>query len=271
MNGYELTAKMRKLRKREPLTSTEQALFNELVAICNEEEWAEEFPCSNSVLCHALQITENSLVKARVTLIRVGLISYKSGKSKRQFSYYSLTTSIFAPNQSTNVIANQSTNVIANDEKKLRTIINNKQKEKPKLKNSKSHSETKVPVIEKIDELLKKPETEIYKELVAIWFDFYRKQFLIKPTFGALDGTKLKSIEKKLKSKCDEFNQDWNEESAGDLFARFLEVAISDKWLRENYQLSILDSKFDSIIVKALKNNNGVTNQTAAANFFTDW
>jgi len=270
MTGYELTAKMRKTRRRHPLTSTEQALFYELVAICNEDEWAESFYVASAELCHALSITENTLNNARLRLIQVGLISYNSGKSKRQFSQYSFeTVSKFDTNIGGDTGGDARTNTGGDNTKKVRTIINNKTKPKQtQTKKSKSHSETSVPVIEKIEDLLKKSETEIYKELVAIWFDYYRKQFLIKPTFGPLDGTKLKSIEKKLKSKCDEFNQDWNEVSAGDLFVRFLEVAISDKWLRENYQLSILDSKFDSIIVKSLKTTH---ESKSAENAFAGW
>ena len=35
MDGYSLTEKMRKARRRNRLTATEQALFYELVAVCN--------------------------------------------------------------------------------------------------------------------------------------------------------------------------------------------------------------------------------------------
>jgi hypothetical protein len=91
MNGYELIAKMRKVRIKNPLTTSEQALYNELVAMCNDEDWTEIFSCSNYQLCNALQISENTLKQARDKLIQVGLIFYKSGKSKRQFSSYSFT------------------------------------------------------------------------------------------------------------------------------------------------------------------------------------
>lgn len=100
MNGYELIAKMRKVRRKYPLTATEQALYNELVAMCNDVEWEDVFNCSNYELCNALQISENTLKDARNKLIQAGLIFYKSGKSKRQHSSYSfsnglLTTSKF--------------------------------------------------------------------------------------------------------------------------------------------------------------------------------
>lgn len=107
MNGYDLMAHMRRTRRKNPLTATEQALYTELVAICNEVEWADVFTCSNFELCNSLFISENTLKDARNRLIQAGLIFYKSGKSKRQFSKYSFivdlsTTSKFDTNTATN-------------------------------------------------------------------------------------------------------------------------------------------------------------------------
>ncbi|KAA2649700.1 helix-turn-helix domain-containing protein, partial [Alistipes onderdonkii] len=89
MDGYTLTEKMRKARRRNRLTATEQALFHELVAVCNSEGWEDVFSCSNIELCCALNIDEKTLVRARLSLINAGLIYYKSGKSKRIVGLYS--------------------------------------------------------------------------------------------------------------------------------------------------------------------------------------
>ena len=279
MTGYQLTAKMRKIRRRHPLTSTEQALFYELVAICNEDEWAESFFVASAELCHALSITENTLNNARLRLIQVGLISYNSGKSKRQFSEYSFVTSVskIDTDKSTNVGTDKSTNVGTDDENKLRTNINSKTKRtKNKTKKSKSHSENEFSVLDEIENLKKeipdkpdKPEDNFYKKFVSVWFDFYQQQFSLKPTFGNLEGNKLKSIMKKLKLKCEEFQMDWDVENAESSFNQFLQLASSDRWLKENFQLAILDSRFDSIILKS-KNKNGI-NQTAASAVFDQW
>lgn len=91
MNGYELTIKLRRIRRKYPLTATEQALYHELGAICNEDEWPDIFSCSNQELCNALQLTEKTLIAARLALIQAGLLFYKSGKSRRQFGAYSFT------------------------------------------------------------------------------------------------------------------------------------------------------------------------------------
>ena len=116
IDGYTLTEKMRKARRRFRFTATEQALFYELVAICNGEDWRDVFDCSNIELCFALNVNEKTLIKARESLINAGLIYYKSGKNKRIISSYSFvkefkttvtTTVNFAANQTANKGANQ--------------------------------------------------------------------------------------------------------------------------------------------------------------------
>lgn len=125
MTGYEYTAIMRKTRRRQPLNATEQALFYELVALCNEDDWAETFHVASAELCHTLQISENTLKTARERLIQVGLISYKSGKSKRQYSKYSLsTTSKFDTVGRGDDGGDGKGDNRGDDEKKLRTNIN---------------------------------------------------------------------------------------------------------------------------------------------------
>lgn len=91
MDGYSLTEKMRKARRRNRLTATEQALFYELVAVCNSEGWEDVFSCSNIELCFSLNIDEKTLIRARLSLINAGLIYYKSGKSKRSVGSYSFS------------------------------------------------------------------------------------------------------------------------------------------------------------------------------------
>lgn len=104
LNSYSLTAQLRKVRRRTLISATAQALFHELIAICNEEGWAPQFRCSNAELMNAINITEKTLIQARNTLIESGLIIYHSGKSKREFSLYSLisTTGNFTANDTAN-------------------------------------------------------------------------------------------------------------------------------------------------------------------------
>lgn len=120
IDGYTLTEKMRKARRRFRFTATEQALFYELVAICNGEDWRDVFDCSNIELCFALNVNEKTLIKARESLINAGLIYYKSGKNKRIISSYSFvkefkTTVTTTVNFTANDTANKGVNRTAND------------------------------------------------------------------------------------------------------------------------------------------------------------
>ena len=89
MDGYTLMAKMRKARMHFRLNPTEQALFTELVEVCNREGWKDVFYCSNEQLRLVLFVSENTIIKARNMLINSGLIFYRSGKSKRSVGVYS--------------------------------------------------------------------------------------------------------------------------------------------------------------------------------------
>ncbi|CAB4126418.1 Replication protein C, partial [uncultured Caudovirales phage] len=117
MTGYELVKKLIRTRKKCVLTATEQALYHELVNICNEDEWTDIFTASNDELSNALNITEKTLIGARVSLIQAGLIYYRSGKSKRKYGEYSFTVNItvkVTANPTANPTANKGANPTAN-------------------------------------------------------------------------------------------------------------------------------------------------------------
>ena len=65
-----------------------------------------------------------------------------------------------------------------------------------------------------------------------------------------MEGKKLKSIANKIKNISIQMNLDLNQDLMEKSFLKFLNLAFSDNWLKSNFQLSILDSKFDSIIQK---------------------
>ncbi|MCD8264506.1 MAG: hypothetical protein LUD02_10530 [Tannerellaceae bacterium] len=82
---------MRNIREWYTLTINEQALYYELVFVCNEKRWVEYFPCSNKWLASVLNISERSLIRLRKRLWECGLISYRTGKGRRSITFYSLT------------------------------------------------------------------------------------------------------------------------------------------------------------------------------------
>lgn len=109
-NGYIFSTLLRKTRRRYGLSASSQALYHELVAIANEEGWPDTFKCSAGELESSLSISENTLKTVRNELIQCGLIVYKSGKVKRQFSEYGLLVSNFDTQADTNPATEQGTN-----------------------------------------------------------------------------------------------------------------------------------------------------------------
>ena len=94
MNSYQLISKLWKVRDDTYLTTAAQALYHELVAICNEMKWKDVFKKKNSDLCSILNMSEKTLIKSRGDLSDAGLLYFQSTKDKRIGCYYSFTTVI---------------------------------------------------------------------------------------------------------------------------------------------------------------------------------
>lgn len=104
MNSYQLISKLRKVRDDTYPTTAAQALYHELVAICNEMKWKDVFKKKNSDLCSILNMSEKTLIKSRGDLSDAGLLYFQSTKDKRIGCYYSFTTvisSVYFPDEST--------------------------------------------------------------------------------------------------------------------------------------------------------------------------
>ena len=89
MNSYQLISKLRKVRDDTYLTAIDQALYYELISICNEKGWKEVFEARSTVLCTSLNIWDKTLRKSRKALADAGLIFFKSCRDKRIGCYYS--------------------------------------------------------------------------------------------------------------------------------------------------------------------------------------
>ena len=103
MNSYQLISRLRKVRDDTYLTTAAQALYHELVAICNEMKWKDVFKKKNSDLCSILNMSEKTLIKSRGDLSDAGLLYFQSTKDKRIGCYYSFTTvisSVYFPDES---------------------------------------------------------------------------------------------------------------------------------------------------------------------------
>jgi hypothetical protein len=94
MNSYQLISKLRKVRNDTYLTAIDQALYYELISICNEKGWKDVFEARSSVLCTSLNIWDKTLRKSRKTLADAGLISFESCRDKRVGCYYSFLATL---------------------------------------------------------------------------------------------------------------------------------------------------------------------------------
>ena len=94
MNSYQLISKLRKVRGDTYLSTASQALYHELVAICNDMKWKEVFFIRSSLLCANLDISDNTLRTSRESLAGAQLIYYKTSKDRRIGCYYSFVKSI---------------------------------------------------------------------------------------------------------------------------------------------------------------------------------
>ena len=118
MNSYQLISKLRKVRADTYLTAIDQALYYELISICNEKGWKEVFEARSSVLCTSLNIWDKTLRKSRKALADTGLISFESCRDKRVGCYYSFL-SVLSNDMKTSAISS----VNGTDEMQITPII----------------------------------------------------------------------------------------------------------------------------------------------------
>lgn len=122
MNSYQLISKLRKIRNETYLTAIDQALYHELISICNEKGWKEVFEARSSVLCTSLNIWDKTLRKSRKILADAGLISFESCRDKRVGCYYSFLT-ILSNDMKTSVISSVNGTDENTDDKNTTPVI----------------------------------------------------------------------------------------------------------------------------------------------------
>ena len=105
-------------------------------------------------------------------------------------------------------------------------------------------SDVEIPLKEKL----------LFTKIVEIWFSFHFEKYSFQPSFRALDGKKVKSIIEKLKKLSEQKGFEFTDTVAESSFLKLLSIAYSDDWLRSNFELSNIDSKFNSIIQKSTPN-----------------
>lgn len=207
--------------------------------------WENPFQCPNGLVCSAIGISEKSLIDARNVLQQIGLISFENGVTKQKAPTYYLHDYC---NKVSNQGSNQGGNQVSNNAVIKGTLLDKQNKRKP---NSKSHLPPNGDKPEKI-------VTEHWKEIVDCWFAFYKQKFETEPTFNGQSTKALKSITETIQRAWLKSGKDWTKENAIICLENFFTKAYKDDWLKQNFLLPVLASKFDSIIQK--KTEDGKTN-----------
>lgn len=255
MNYLQLIIQFWKLRRSKRITSLQADLYFYLIQECNERDWENPFECANKLICGSIGISEPSLIDARNRLQQLGLIEFKSGKRNESSPIYSIINLTSNLKNLSRKQVNTLVEPLVETEKKA-PPIKEQTKHKPKPKqNSNSHSSPDGDV----------EKTKHWKKLVEVWFVFYKEKFSVDPTFNGSSSKSLKSIVETIEKVAIKGGKEWTEDFATAGFKHFLMLAYSDDWLRQNFLLTNLYSKFDSIVQKINNGNsqNGKT-QTGA-------
>lgn len=94
----------------------------------------------------------------------------------------------------------------------------------------------------------------MHKLFVTIWFDYYKAKTGQVYCMDGQQGKHLKLLIKKIESKVIERGMEVNDETMSNSFKGFLGM-IQDKWILENLDISIINSKFNVLYSKAVRTN----------------
>lgn len=94
----------------------------------------------------------------------------------------------------------------------------------------------------------------MFREATAAWFDFYTMHTGERYVFDGKDGKHLKLLLKKIEIKVKEKGLEPSEENVINSLKGFLS-SLKDQWILENLEIAIVNSKFNSLYAKAVRNS----------------
>lgn len=100
--------------------------------------------------------------------------------------------------------------------------------------------------------MAKKEPSPLYKPAVEVWFDFYRAKTGEEYVFDKKDGFHLKQLLKKIETKLQQKGMDTGSDMVINSLKGFLS-ALHDQWILQHLDISIVNSKFNSLYVAAVK------------------
>lgn len=245
------------------LEPNDYCLMMRLIAISNDDmSWKNCFLRNNYELSGTTKLSMKQLTNSRNKLQQTGLISFEQRNGIANCKYeihYDVILDLCKKSKGLGKVRERLGKGNGIHKLNNTTKLNN---------TSKSHCEPQAVSPEK-------DKTEYWKVLVDTWFDFYSKHFKTeegnpkKPIFKGSQQKNLKDIIGELKKICIENKSDWTQENAVRYLERFFERAYNhDQWMKTNYELGNMLSKFNSITAKKQENgtitrpnttgNNGV-------------
>lgn len=130
---------------------------------------------------------------------------------------------------------------------------------KSKRKESKGDNTTGATSAPKVDKI----DGEIWKVVVDTWFTFYESKYQDKPIFSGRDPAALKNLCRMIEKKVIAApGHTWNVGNCAAHLTRFLQIAHSLDWLKDNFLVQNLVSQFDKIIASG-KNGSAKSAKSA--------
>lgn len=109
---------------------------------------------------------------------------------------------------------------------------------------------------------MKQPNPTFSKAL-ELWFTYYQDRKKERYCMDGKSGMHLKQLLKKLETRLKDKGYEANEDQILNALAVFL-LSITDKWILDNLEISIVNSKYNVIISKAANGSPFVTSSRVA-------
>lgn len=248
-------------------------LWHALMHMNNKASWVDQFTVSLSTLGTKTGLSKSSIIRARAILIEKGRITciQRAGQLSAIYIMNSLhkdTQTDLQMEIMKKVVVPEETQSRTKNGKKPAVVVpqdtltgtDNKLNTISKTKHSVG---TGVPTPKK--ETVK---TLYWQKIVDTWFNFYKSKFELDPTFNGAQSKNLKQIVGRLEKLSKTVvlkeggNPEWTEEYCVRILNKFFKNAYEkDQWMKDNFLLTNLYSKFDTIISKngtATTGNSGV-------------
>lgn len=231
------------------------ALWHSLMHIANKAGWEQSFTVAISTIESKTGFKRSELYEARNVLTQKGRITWRQRGGNLSAEYELIPFSDHIADAKAYTKAYTSADTITTTKPTQKGTIN-------KLKET---------TLKKTKPLAGEPPEEkvlYWQKIVDTWFVFYKKNYLIEPTFNGAAAKNLQLIIQRLQklNKQSADKKEWTEEYALRMLNHFFTKAMSDDWLKSNFLLNILYSKFDSIVQKSNGTNNNKQQTGAGVN-----